>query len=326
MTGPSAAEVHNLLSPEELKARGFDDGEELLLPMPGSDSEDSDDAGWHGAGEPGAKCEAEQCGGPGHADGAPGPTGCCSSSPPPGPTIREDQDGPLGQQVFPCSRVLLRWLLCDARAPPVRGARVLELGAGTGALALGLVAAEGGAAFVCASEGDDSILANLEHNVAANSLEGSVHPLRWDWEERQLAPPEVDVASLDFVVAADVVYVGTAEAQLAMTLATLCRSTGRSGERLQALVLLADRPPGGLEFLPARQRDLAAGEDPDGDSAGESTAVGRFLAACGRQRLAVERLDLEPGFVQEALRVDSRSGRPDGELCLYRLTAPEVPT
>merc|ERR1712190_696267 len=113
-------------------------------------------------------------------------------------------------------------------------------------------------------------------NIDANGLRGRVEPLRWDWEESQDPPAEVDVEAIDFIVAADVVYVGTAEAELAISLANLCRRAGKSGHGLKAFLLLADRPPGGLEYLAPRQTS----GDTMAELAESTTAVDRFLTAC----------------------------------------------
>lgn len=329
------ADVHNMLSPEELRARGFADDEELLLPMPVDDSDSEPDGPECCSGDVAAVCgQSLHDGINGSLEAAQSleynaSADCIEACAAVSATehedatsdtgqqrkihIREDPDGELGMQVFPCSRVLLRWLTLDTRAPPISGSRILELGAGTGALAMGLVAARDGAAFVYATEGDCAILANLEHNVHSNGLQDRIQPLRWDWEESQRAPDCVDIAGLDFIVAADVVYVGTAENELAGALASLCSSIGRKGRSLEAFLLLADRPPGGQEFLPSAQQDFLAG----------TTAVERFLVACQRCALETEQLPLDSDFIREALRLASgcQNGRPDGELCLYRFRA-----
>lgn len=239
-----------------------------------------------------------------------------------GVVVWEDGDGPDGAQIFPCGRVLLDWLLHDGAAPALQHAHVLELGAGTGALAMGLAATGGGPEVVYAADGQEEVLENLQYNIAANALGGRVRPVLWDWEERQELPEEISASGLDFVVAADVVYLGTGEVELAATVASLCRTRGRNGELLSAFLLLADRPPGGQEFLPAGVIRRDPMDDPDTeDQSLRMSAVERFLAACRRRRLEVERLELDAEFVHAALSKGNAEGRADGELCLFRLQA-----
>eukprot|EP00928_Gymnodinium_smaydae_P026515 TRINITY_DN20796_c0_g3_i1.p1 TRINITY_DN20796_c0_g3~~TRINITY_DN20796_c0_g3_i1.p1 ORF type:complete len:364 (+),score=103.52 TRINITY_DN20796_c0_g3_i1:92-1183(+) len=307
---------------EELRARGFGDDDELVLPLPEDFSSDDDDddgadseAG-HDAVAGDVACEvAADAGCEGSAAAEPERAWNWEELGVTGLVVQEDACGPDGCQIFPCCLVLLRWLLdggsANAVAPRIAGATILELGAGTGALALALAAASTGpAARVYASEGYEEIFTLLRQNIRSNDLEDKVLPVHWDWEASQEVPDEIDLAGVDFVVAADVVYVGTGERQLARSLGKICR--GKAG--LAAYLMLADRPPGGLEFLPREELD----EEDIGDVS--TTAVERFLRACARECLNAERMHLPPGFVEDALRRSGGGRRPDGELVLYRIS------
>ena len=89
----------------------------------------------------------------------------------------------------------------------MRGARVLELGSGTGVC--GLYAAALGAACVTLTDGgSDDLLELTRSNVAANhhliSRNTSIEVRGLLWGSTDELPTELD--SLDFVLASDVVY------------------------------------------------------------------------------------------------------------------------
>eukprot|EP00971_Amphidinium_carterae_P112197 2222265-Amphidinium_carterae.1 len=111
------AEAHNILDRDALRARGFADTEELLLPLPCSDSDSphSEPSACRGSfgtvPEPQVE-EAAQLTMPQvltsvYVDNA---------------VVREVAEGALGMQIFPSSRVLLQWLLRDDSAPSLSGA------------------------------------------------------------------------------------------------------------------------------------------------------------------------------------------------------------
>jgi len=138
----------------------------------------------------------------------------------------------------------------------------------------------------------------------------------------QDAPAGIDTTNVDLVVAADVVYIGTAEAELATVLVRLLQVASQERRSLQALCLLADRQAGGYDFLPSGQQHdpLATPADEDTDDA---RAVERFLSACRRRHLSIEHIDLAPQLIEDALKGGvsgmGPDGRPDGDLCLYRI-------
>lgn len=208
-------------------------------------------------------------------------------------------DEPIGTEIWPCSRVLLSWMTSSPDAPSLKGLTLLELGAGCGALAMGLVA-YAGVGKVYATEIPD-VIEHLRENVALNKQESTVGACLWDWEETQACPAEVDIDAVDMVVAADVVYVGTAECQLSHALAGVLQPTSEGARARQAWLLLADRPRGGERFLP--KQPLDEGVDPDLDEDGQPdrlTAVGRFLAACKRRGLSVEEREIDPELIDLA--------------------------
>jgi len=231
--------------------------------------------------------------------------------------VRELQDGAIGTQVFPASRVLLSWLTSASAAPLLRGKTILELGSGCGALALGLVA-YGGASRIFASEGEPDVYENLCANVAFNNVSSSVVPCIWDWETMSTPPPEVDLDSVDMIIASDVVYLGSAECELSHALAGLCRPSVAGAAGKKAWLLLADRPTGGEQFLPAAMLD--EGVDPSCDLEGQKlSAVGRFLHACARRELRVDEIDMEPSLVEAATQGAKFTGSCEchGRLALY---------
>ena len=120
-----------------------------------------------------------------------------------GPTVQEVDDR-ASCIVWPAARVLLQWLRASLReslGTELAGATVLELGAGTGFLALAL--AEAGAGKVFAVEGDEDAWENLKQNVRASA---KVQPVFWNWETDPSMPQEVPLQSVQLVVASDVVY------------------------------------------------------------------------------------------------------------------------
>jgi len=107
-------------------------------------------------------------------------------------------------QVWPASLELARFL--EEHKEFVAGKRVLELGAGIGALP-SLVAARAGAKTVLASEGEPTLIPFLRNNVACNSKEGTcaVEVLQLKWG---VAEDEQTLLSADVIMGADVVFGG----------------------------------------------------------------------------------------------------------------------
>ncbi|CAE7573243.1 Caltractin, partial [Symbiodinium necroappetens] len=121
------------------------------------------------------------------------------------PVVREIDDR-ASCIVWPAARVLLQWLhttLKDTLGTELEGARVLELGAGTGFLSLALV--QEGVEKVFAAEGDEDAWENLTQNVGTAS---QLQPVLWNWERDPAIPDEIPVHSLHLIVGSDLVYPG----------------------------------------------------------------------------------------------------------------------
>ena len=85
-----------------------------------------------------------------------------------------------GGAVWPAAEVLARWLLDERKA--VQGARVLELGSGTGAV--GLFAAGCGASSVLLTDGDASLCSLAADNARDNAAlmpDATVTTMRYRW-------------------------------------------------------------------------------------------------------------------------------------------------
>ena len=103
---------------------------------------------------------------------------------------------------------LATYLLSRDGQDLIRGKNVLELGAGTGLLAI-LCAKRLGAAHVRATDGDEGVVEALEENFALNNLgetKAQAKLLRWG-DPLDESRPHVDskVLSCDVVIGADVV-------------------------------------------------------------------------------------------------------------------------
>mmetsp|Transcript_131245 Transcript_131245/g.419866 ORF Transcript_131245/g.419866 Transcript_131245/m.419866 type:complete len:234 (-) Transcript_131245:13-714(-) len=221
----------------------------------------------------------------------------------------QDDDDDIGLVIWPSARTMLRWLTGGATAgsaPEVVGKTLLELGAGTGFLAKGLI--EAGVGRMFAFEGSAAALENMRKEMQA--LEGRICPMYWNWEESTELPADVPLEEVDLVIGTDLVYLGTAEAELAAAFAALLRSD-RAKKGLRALILLCDRPPGGEQFLP----------NPRPDSG--TRAVDRFLGQLAVQELSVRELRLpEDMEVPDLSDYRERLDRARGEtLRLFELTS-----
>mmetsp|Transcript_22601 Transcript_22601/g.70435 ORF Transcript_22601/g.70435 Transcript_22601/m.70435 type:complete len:241 (+) Transcript_22601:101-823(+) len=118
-------------------------------------------------------------------------------------SVRELHDGPVGVMLFPAAQQLLDNL---AGIRDWDGVRVVELGAGTGALAIGLAKL---GATVYATDFDAAALENLRFNVDRNGVGHRVRVLRWDWAERP--PPQLQLDGVQYCVGSEVAYAGNAE-------------------------------------------------------------------------------------------------------------------
>ena len=131
----------------------------------------------------------------------------------------------FGASVYPCA-IALSHFVANTRAGTtlVRGKRVLELGTGLG---LGAIAAHlGGAACVCATDGDAGSVSYATANVTVNDILDSnvaCAVLRWG-DSDALARLQAAHGPFDCVVAADIVAAPYAAALLSLvaTLTSVC--------------------------------------------------------------------------------------------------------
>ncbi|KAK3243436.1 hypothetical protein CYMTET_46909, partial [Cymbomonas tetramitiformis] len=118
--------------------------------------------------------------------------------------------------------------------------KVLELGAGTGAVGLALAAA---GAEVILTDGSDQALSllrqNVDDNAALFAIEPRVERLRWGVTEDFEAMQKVQPHSFDFIVASECVYGESAGAQHEDLLSTIQTF---SGERTHVLMSYTLRP------------------------------------------------------------------------------------
>ncbi|KAI5858817.1 putative methyltransferase-domain-containing protein [Tricharina praecox] len=103
--------------------------------------------------------------------------------------------GTTGLRTWEAALALSEYLLLH----PPHGQRVLELGAGTGVVAL--VAARCGAEDVLATDGDEGVCDVLRENVGRNGLGGRVRVEQRQWGGKRDVPEDVQL-----VVGADVTY------------------------------------------------------------------------------------------------------------------------
>lgn len=276
-----------------------------------------------------------------------------------------DLDEEIACEVWPAARAMLGWLhsvpegtppsLKGSIAPPaLNGSTVLEVGAGTGFLAMELTKARGqgghGVAKVYASDSNDQALAEMRLALSTSgSIARRVKPVWWDWTESLLPPQAVELEKLDWVVGTDIVYAGAHELELASALAALLRS-GRVRKDLRALLLLCDRPAARVSGLRRRSsssggcsggsdscrqskrrriRTKRLGERDGGAANGpracgpQERAVERFLRRCRGQGLSIQERCLSAQVLVESCGTSQLDGGDGsgGVLRLFELAA-----
>ena len=207
-----------------------------------------------------------------------------------GELLSDTADGELlsvGGSIWPCAAALCRWLLQNE--PVVRGARVLELGAGTGAC--GLFAAGLGSAHVLLTDGRDGLVALQAANLKANAgfslaedASVSMQAFRWG----QSAPP---AGSWDLVLGSDTTYDGDVAEELSLTLGALLHEAEGTPPRV---ILSHDH----------RMRDHAVDESAPWDE--DDGNLQSFLLSTQMAGLRVERLGHE-----QPTAAERASGRHD---------------
>ena len=126
----------------------------------------------------------------------------------------------VGGRLWPSAAALCRWMRGEAS---LRGARVLELGCGTGAC--GLYAAHCGAAEVLLTDGSETLQPLIDANVASNPAPGcAVRSQRYLWGE------PLPAGRFDLAIASDCSYFYEEEAHAA--LAATCAALLDAGTRI----------------------------------------------------------------------------------------------
>jgi len=196
-----------------------------------------------------------------------------------GLTVRIEQEyenAEEGSVVWDCSRSLLAHLSAPASRELCRGARVLEIGAGTGVV--GLALARLGSASVTLTDKQSQLpllRRNVEHNMPADGehvAPTDVCPLCWEpgWQREceALARPD----AFDLIVCCDCVYPSQPSDHLAQVILELLELNPRS----TLLLAFERRPP------PA---SAPAGTDHPSDF------FARMAKACALERVPDEQLD-----------------------------------
>ncbi|CAI5964585.1 unnamed protein product [Closterium sp. NIES-65] len=140
--------------------------------------------------------------------------------------IREFSFHPVNANLlWPGAMSFADWLA--ARPQVLAGARVLEIGSGTGALAIFLSKAMGCDITTC-DYNDASIAANIHHNCLANSIEPLPH-IRHTWGE----PFPISQPSWDVIIASDVLLYVKEYPNLVKTLRFLLFGALKSSQTVQ---------------------------------------------------------------------------------------------
>ncbi|CAI5998452.1 unnamed protein product, partial [Closterium sp. NIES-64] len=160
--------------------------------------------------------------------------------------IREFSFHPVNANLlWPGAMSFADWLA--ARPQVLAGARVLEIGSGTGALAIFLSKAMGCDITTC-DYNDASIAANIHHNCLANSIEPLPH-IRHTWGE----PFPISQPSWDVIIASDVLLYVKEYPNLVKTLRFLLFGALKSSQTVQGKASVR----GGEEGCSVEEREQA---------------------------------------------------------------------
>jgi predicted nicotinamide N-methyase len=188
-----------------------------------------------------------------------------------------------GGKVWNSARVLCDWLADEAEPLGVRGAAVLELGAGTGLV--GVVAAKLGAARVLLTDGGSESLLRLAKDNARRNVDPSSAVVRvcaYGWGPGPPPRAVADAAPFDLVLGSDCTYARAAHGALCDAIATAIDASLAAG---------AERPP--EVFLGHQHRVLAAllgGRR--GDAWGVDPNLAAFAETAETRGLRVEEVDV----------------------------------
>ena len=190
----------------------------------------------------------------------------------------------VGGEVWPAAEIMCRWLRDSA--DEIGGARVLELGSGTGAC--GLYAACLGASHVFLTDGSDALRALCASNAEANAhllVPGAatrVEVESFAWGGCMLPPRIASCGGFDLIIGSDVTYGHDAHEELAQSLAALLRAP-RPAQCRAPRVVLAHEHRSRDYGLPWLKQEL-----PRWDAADEHLAA--FAPAAAAEGLALRLL------------------------------------
>ena len=128
--------------------------------------------------------------------------------------------------------------MLEERLSPDEPATILELGAGTGYLAMRIAAGAVRGTRVLATDVPER-MKNLKYNLNRNQLRHAVRPYAWDWNEEEL--PDLDWQAITHCIASDVVYYDESRGMGAALAAALAAVLSRCRAGVEVLLMLQVR-------------------------------------------------------------------------------------
>ncbi|EKX51130.1 hypothetical protein GUITHDRAFT_134645 [Guillardia theta CCMP2712] len=181
------------------------------------------------------------------------------------------------EHVWPASRIFADYLISHPTSLP-NNAKVVEVGAGTGVLSMGIAMGVGGVGSVTATDGSRDALKNLRKNVVQNGLSSKIDVKHLEWRD--------DLPSwmggVDVIVGSDVVYGDTTHSTSYFFLSRMVAEVlGRGqGKQEEGMGMSAAKA---MFMLQVRGKDY------------EASSVNKFVEDLERRGLHVEFLEIPEG-------------------------------